>query len=181
MLEVANMKRQALIGTYQTIRKKSLWPAVRKTGSRAPRDRPTITMDLDDLDIANRKLHLLLAFYEHKRKSKFASKEAVARAGSYNAAGPLMLRIYGPGGVAAPARSALEADLDEVAEVAEVEVQEPERDRTRVQDHVEAHDSESERASTDSDDEEAASRVAKSTGRKDRKPSSQTVSPPGGH
>jgi hypothetical protein len=99
-----------------------------------------------------------------KRKRKFMSKDAIARAGKYNSIGPLMLRIYGPGGVAVPARSALErVDLDEVADVEVPETVVQDLEETRVQDLVEAHDSDSESISTDSDDEDgqqAAARVA---------------------
>jgi hypothetical protein len=163
ILEVATMKRQALVNICQTIRETTPWPNVRKTISWKPRDRRRITMDLDELDIANRKLQLLSAFYEHKQQRKFMSKAAIARVGNYNAVGPLMLRIYGPGGVAVPAWPALEVDLDEVADVEVPETGVQDLEASGVRDLVEvARDCESDGASADSDaegDQQAAARV----------------------
>jgi hypothetical protein len=62
---------------------------------------PPIRMTLDELDIGNRSLNMLLAFYEHKYKAQFLRTQKVKLArGVYNAVGPLMLTIRDPGGFA---------------------------------------------------------------------------------
>jgi hypothetical protein len=168
MAAVAAMKRQELRVAYQ---------AVRKTVSWKPRVGDRITIMIDELDVAERKLHLLLALYERKRERSFMTPQAIAQDRNYNAVGPLILRIYCPGGVAVPGRSAIEeADVDEVAEVEVPEVgsnilpQVPEvgssilpQPKAGVPDLEEAgdqdlvvdvRDSDSEKLSTDSDDPE---------------------------
>jgi hypothetical protein len=182
MLDVANMSRRVLIDKHTIIRKMQPWPHVRKTVSWTPHGQAPIEMDLDDVDIANRKLHLLLALYERKRKCGFMSRAAALKAGTYNAEGPLMLRIYGPGGIAALAPRSTAAgsglirtlaagvgrtdvDLDEVADVG--------NESAGVQDSVidrasGAQDSESDRAPTDSDDEESQALAARASARLSR-------------
>jgi hypothetical protein len=99
--DLQTMKRRGFVMISNIIKITTPWPHVREEVMLYPTVGPPIRMTLDELDIGHRSLNMLIALYEHKYKAQFLKTQKAKTAnGAYNAVGPLILTIRGPGGFA---------------------------------------------------------------------------------